>query len=79
MSITVYSKPACVQCKATQHYLDKAGLRYSVVDLTQDVEAAEMVEGLGYKQAPVVVVGDNHWSGFSPDRIRGLADTPGLL
>jgi glutaredoxin-like protein NrdH len=28
---------------------------------------------LGYLQAPVVVVGNDHWSGFRPDRIRALA------
>jgi glutaredoxin-like protein NrdH len=30
------------------------------------------VLSLGYSAAPVVVVGDEHWSGFRPDRLRGL-------
>ena len=30
---------------------------------------------LGYLQAPVVVAGDSHWSGFRPDRIKELALT----
>ena len=36
MSITVYSKPACVQCTATTRSLDAKGVAYTVVDLTED-------------------------------------------
>ncbi|MBO0608466.1 glutaredoxin-like protein NrdH [Myceligenerans salitolerans] len=75
MSVTVYSKPACVQCDATYRALDRKGIEYSVVDITQDTDALEMVRGLGYLQAPVVVAGDAHWSGFRPDRIMELAAT----
>ncbi|QIK84980.1 glutaredoxin-like protein NrdH [Sanguibacter sp. HDW7] len=73
MSITVYSKPACVQCDATYRALDKRGIDYTVVDISQDLEALEMVRSLGYMQAPVVVAGDSHWSGFRPDQISALA------
>ncbi|MBD9698493.1 glutaredoxin-like protein NrdH [Flavimobilis sp. GY10621] len=73
MSITVYSKPACVQCDATYRALDKRGIDYTVVDISQDLEALEMVRSLGYMQAPVVVAGDTHWSGFRPDQISALA------
>ncbi|MBU3687408.1 MAG: NrdH-redoxin, partial [Mycobacterium sp.] len=31
MTITVYTKPACVQCNATYKALDKQGLPYEVV------------------------------------------------
>ena len=33
----------------------------------------EFLMSLGYLQAPVVVAGDTHWSGFRPDRIKALA------
>ena len=72
MSITVYSKPACVQCTATTRALTARGIDYDVIDLTQDDAAMEMVTGLGYRQAPVVVAGDSHWAGFRPDMINGL-------
>ncbi|NIZ90857.1 glutaredoxin-like protein NrdH [Kineococcus rubinsiae] len=74
MSITVYSTPSCVQCKATYRALDKKGLAYEVVDVTQDAQALATVQALGYVQAPVVVVGDEHWSGFRPDRISAVAE-----
>ncbi|KJF20016.1 NrdH-redoxin [Rhodococcus sp. ACPA4] len=73
MSITVYTKPACVQCNATYRALDKAGLEYDIIDITEDAEARDYVMALGYLQAPVVVAGEDHWSGFRPDRIKTLA------
>ena len=73
MSVTVYTKPACSQCNATYRALDKAGIEYSVVDISQDPEARDYVMALGYLQAPVVVAGEDHWSGFRPDRIKALA------
>ncbi|WP_289043420.1 glutaredoxin-like protein NrdH [uncultured Aliiroseovarius sp.] len=73
MIITVYSKPACVQCTATTRALDKRGLDYRIVDLTEDPNAMQEVTNMGYRQVPVVVAGDAHWAGFRPDMIGQLA------
>lgn len=72
MTVTVYSKPACVQCTATIRALDAAAITYNVVDLTTDLDAMTVVQELGYRQAPVVVAEDKHWSGFRPDMIAAL-------
>jgi len=72
MTITVFSKPACVQCDATYRALNKHGLDYTVVDISIDAEALESVKALGYQQAPVVFADGDHWSGFRPDRIKAL-------
>ncbi|WP_330700842.1 glutaredoxin domain-containing protein, partial [Mycobacteroides abscessus] len=47
-TITVYTKPACVQCKATYKALDKQGIEYNIVDITEVPEAREYVMALGY-------------------------------
>lgn len=73
MSITVYSKPNCVQCDATKRALNKANLEYTEVDLMADAEALEAVKALGYQQAPVVMAGGDHWAGFRPDLIKAYA------
>lgn len=73
MSITVYSKPSCVQCNMTYKALDKADIDYSVIDISADESARDYVISLGHLQAPVVVAGDVHWSGFRPDRIKEIA------
>ena len=73
MSITVYSKPACVQCTATTRALDRQGIGYTVIDISADATAYELVQELGYRQVPVVIAGDRHWAGFRPDMISALA------
>jgi glutaredoxin-like protein NrdH len=73
MTITVYTKPACVQCTATYKALDKQGITYDTVDISLNTEARDYVMALGYLQAPVVVTEKEHWSGFRPDRIKALA------
>jgi glutaredoxin-like protein NrdH len=73
MTITVYSKPACVQCTATTRALEARGLAFDLVDLTEDAAAMELVQGLGYRQAPVVIAGEEHWAGFRPDMISRLS------
>jgi glutaredoxin-like protein NrdH len=74
MKITVYSKPDCVQCTATYRALDRAALPYTVVDVTTDPEALATIKALGYLQAPVVVAGTDHWSGFRPDLLATITE-----
>jgi len=69
---TVYTKPSCVQCDATKRYLDKAGVEYNTVDITQDPEALDMILGMGFSAAPVVVSDAGSWSGFQPDKLNLL-------
>jgi len=73
MNVTVYSKPACVQCTATYRALDRQGVSYEVIDISADRDALETVKGLGYMQLPVVVAGPEHWAGFRPDKISTLS------
>ena len=72
MNVTVYSKPACVQCTATTRALDRQGIEYAVIDISADADAYDLVQGLGYRQVPVVVAGESHWAGFRPDMISSL-------
>ncbi len=73
MSVTVYSKPACVQCTATYRALDRLGVDYQIVDISEDADALDRVRGMGYMQVPVVVAGESHWAGFRPDMISALS------
>lgn len=87
MNITLYSKPNCVQCVATKRNLDKAGLTYTTVDISKDIDALERIMSMGFQQAPVmeidglvedtqtergVTVSTNMWSGFRPDLLVQL-------
>jgi len=80
VAVVLYSKPQCAQCDLTAGMLDRAGIVYAKVDITQDETAYEYVTrsrdegGLGFQQAPVVYVstidGDLDWAGFRPDLIK---------
>jgi len=70
---TVYTKPSCVQCDMTKRYMDKLNIKYETVDITQDTEAFDMIVGLGFKSAPVVISEAGNWAGFQPEKINLLA------
>ena len=79
MNITVYTKSNCIQCVQSKKLLDKLGLEYQTVDIEADEQAYDyIVNRLGYKAAPVITVTDDEgtdgtsWSGFDPDKIKGL-------
>jgi glutaredoxin-like protein NrdH len=80
ITVTVYTTgEGCMQCRLTRDRLAAAAIPATVVDLTDDANAAHrafVTEDLGYSQAPIVIVDDepeNHWSGFRPDLIDRLA------
>jgi len=72
-TITVYTKPACVQCEATTRALTKLGVEFATIDISLDEQARDYIMSLGHLQAPVVVTPTDSWSGFRPDRISRLA------
>jgi glutaredoxin-like protein NrdH len=73
MAVTVYTLPACVQCDSTKRMLQRNQIEYAEVDMSQDPVALEMVKTMGYTAAPVVVSGDEHWSGFRMDKIQAIS------
>lgn len=72
--IIIGTLPNCQPCKLTKRRMDRRGLKYVEVSLTDSDELATVVEAHGYKQAPVVLVtttGES-WSGFRPERVDAL-------
>ena len=74
MTVTVYTKPSCVQCDATKRTMDKLGIKYDTVDITVDTEAFDKIIALGFKAAPVVITDTDSWSGFNPAKISEIAE-----
>lgn len=75
--ITVYSKPACVQCTATYRSLDNKNIEYKSINISEDSEALEYILSLGHQSAPVVVKHVDgklvdSWAGFRPDKIESI-------
>lgn len=71
--VTVFTLPSCPQCDTTKRFLKREGIEYNEVDLSQDEQAYAEVKELGYTAAPVVRAGNDHWSGFRIEKLRGLA------
>lgn len=73
MSIIIYTKDNCVQCHATKNAMDKKGIHYQLINLDREPAHLETLRSLGYRQVPVVMAEQDHWSGFRPDKIHALS------
>lgn len=69
----VYTKNNCVQCDMTKRLMDRMGIEYDTVNISENPEALERLVELGYRAAPVVVTDNDSWAGFQPDKIGDLA------
>lgn len=74
MSVTVYTKPSCVQCDQTKRFLDKVNIPYDTIDITENQEAFDKVIAMGFKAAPVVITDNDSWAGFNPAKLTKLAE-----
>ena len=68
--ITVYADVEHDDVADTMAALENLGISYTLVDLTQDGNALQHVEELGFTQTPIVEAGTTSWAGFRPDLIH---------
>ncbi|MEV4737165.1 MULTISPECIES: glutaredoxin domain-containing protein [unclassified Microbacterium] len=79
MTVTVYRKPGCVQCDATERYLGERGIEFDTKDLTEPANL-DAAKALGHLAAPVVVFTppgaseEVSWSGFRPDKLDAIVE-----
>jgi glutaredoxin-like protein NrdH len=72
MQITVYSNPNCVQCEQTKKWLERNNLRFDTKMIQDSPEIQEIIAEHKFQSAPVVVAGDNVWSGFRLDHLKDI-------
>lgn len=70
MTITIYTKPNCMQCEQTKKFLDRSNVSYKTVDISQDSEAYSLVTEMGFQSAPVVVTDIDKWAGFKVEKLN---------
>lgn len=73
MTVTVYTKTACQQCRMTERLLDREGVSYVTADAT-DPTNLEYLKGLGHMSAPVVITDTDSWAGFVPEKIKAIKE-----
>ena len=72
MIVKVLKKDApCVQCTATMRQLKKRDIPFEVKIMTD--EDIEFYSSRGFSALPIVIAGDQTWSGYRPDKIKFLA------
>lgn len=74
--ITIYKTPTCVYCKMVATLFDKKGVKYQLVDVSEDPKLRqEVIEKSGAMTVPVTVKGD--WEdfviGWNPGKLLSLA------
>ena len=52
--LTVYSKPACPFCDKAKHLLETRGVKFEVVDISQDIDAREFLVESGFRTVPQI-------------------------
>jgi glutaredoxin-like protein NrdH len=62
----------CQACRLTKTMVESKHLTYTEIDVTADDKVRDMLKAAGHKEMPVVVTGNDVWTGFRPDKIRGL-------
>ena len=72
MPVTVITSPGCQPCRITKMMLTNQGVDYQERNVADDPDALELAKSLGYSTSPVVIAGEQNWSGFRPDLIAAL-------
>jgi glutaredoxin-like protein NrdH len=70
--ITVYTKPGCGACEQTQYLMRKRGLTFTVVDITTDEQAANLLRDKRITKLPYVVTDHDEWTEFRYDKIKDI-------
>lgn len=53
--IRVYGKSSgCTNCVIAKETLEKYGIEYDFIDVSQDKESLNLIKSLGYRQVPVI-------------------------
>ncbi len=70
--ITLYTTPACPQCRQAKHYLQRMGLRFQESDIHNSSRAKKAFARLGARGVPVIIVGEARIDGFDRKRLDSL-------
>lgn len=70
--VTVYSNPNCTACEQTKRFLTVKGIVFESKMISESPEVFPLIEEKGYASAPIVVVGDDSWSGFRLEKLSTL-------
>lgn len=72
MTVTVYSKDKCQQCKGVKRWLKSNGIAFNEINVSEQPEYIQEVKDLGFTSLPVVKSDDLVFSGFDVPKLNEL-------
>ncbi|OGZ95670.1 MAG: hypothetical protein A3I44_04215 [Candidatus Sungbacteria bacterium RIFCSPLOWO2_02_FULL_51_17] len=71
--ITVYTAPYCVLCEMVKEYLQRHGVEFAEVNVSQDsISRQRMVAGSGQEGVPVVEINGVMIVGFDKEKLADI-------
>lgn len=75
--VTVYSKPNCPHCNIVKANFKKHNVQFNEVNIAEDAEALNLIKQQGFTAAPVVMDGEDSFSGADAQGIARFAKKHG--
>lgn len=72
MTVTVYSKDHCQQCKGVKRWLKSNGIAFNEINVSEQPEYIQEVKDLGFTSLPVVKSDDLVFSGLDIPKLNEL-------
>lgn len=72
--VTVYSSDTCPYCVLAKNYLNENNIEFEEKNVGTDPVAKQELQERGYRNIPLIVIGDEEVLGFDQERIAGLLD-----
>ena len=72
MTVTVYTKNNCVQCRMAKKFLTPQAVAFNEINVDDNPEHLATLKAQGHRQMPVVTAGDTTIAGFRPDLLATL-------
>jgi len=69
-TVEMYVTDWCGYCKKAQSYMNSRGIPYVAYDIEKDSAAKQRHKELGGRGVPLIIIGSNRMSGFSPETLE---------
>jgi glutaredoxin-like protein NrdH len=62
--VKVFSKEKCMQCKMVKNWLTAKGIEFTETNVSQDKEALNELQSLGFTSVPVTYIDTDNFNGY---------------
>jgi glutaredoxin-like YruB-family protein len=69
-TVEIYVTDWCGYCKQAQEYMKSNGIAYVAYNIEKDSAAKQRHKELGGRGVPLIIIGSNKMSGFSPENFE---------